>query len=59
VSESPYTTQLKEFYSALADGKPARVRAADGLAAVQIAEAALESAYTGQPVTLEPLAETA
>jgi predicted dehydrogenase len=59
VSESPYTTQLKEFYSALAEGKPARVSAADGLAAVQIAEAALESAYTGQPVTLESLTETA
>jgi predicted dehydrogenase len=53
VSESPYTKQIKEFYAALADGKPARVSAADGLAAVQIAEAALESARTGQPVTLD------
>ena len=33
------------------------VRAADGLAAVQIAEAALESAATGKPVQLQPLAE--
>ena len=57
VSESPYTTQLKEFYRALADGVTARVSAIDGLAAVQIAEAALESAYTGQPVELHPLAE--
>ena len=57
VSESPYTTQIKEFYRALADGKPTRVRATDGLAAVQIAEASLESAHTGQPVTLQPLAE--
>jgi predicted dehydrogenase len=57
VTESPYTTQLKEFYHAIAEGKPARVSAIDGLAAVQIAEAALESAYTGQPVKLEPLAE--
>lgn len=57
VSESPYTTQIKEFYAALADGKTARVRATDGLAAVQIAEAALESAHTGQPVTLQPLVE--
>ena len=55
VSESPYTTQIKEFYRALAEGAPARVSAADGLAAVQIAEAALESCYTGQPVTLQPL----
>ncbi len=57
VSESPYTTQIKEFYAALAEGKTARVHATDGLAAVQIAEAALESAHTGQPVRLQPLAE--
>ncbi len=57
VSESPYTTQLKEFYSALADGKPARVNATDGLAAVQIAEAALQSAHIGRPVKLQPLPE--
>jgi predicted dehydrogenase len=57
VSESPYTAQLKEFYRALADGAAARVSAADGLAAVQIAEAALESAHTGQPVRLQPLPE--
>jgi predicted dehydrogenase len=57
VSESPYTTQIKEFYRALAEGQPARIRASDGLAAVQIAEAALESAHSGQPVQLQPLAE--
>jgi len=59
VSESPYTTQIKEFYRALADGVAARVSAIDGLAAVQIAEAAIQSAHSGQPVTLEPLAEAA
>ena len=57
VGESPYTTQIKEFYSALADGVVARVSATDGLAAVQIAEAAIQSAHSGQPVTLQPLAE--
>ena len=57
VSESPYTAQLKEFYRAIAEGVPARVSARDGLAAVQIAEAALESAHTGQPVTLQSLPE--
>ena len=57
MSESPYTTQIKEFYGALADGKMARVSATDGLVAVQIAEAALESAHTGQPVKLQPIAE--
>jgi len=57
VSESPYITQIKEFYAALAQGKTPRVNATDGLVAVQIAEAALQSAHTGQPVKLEPLAE--
>jgi len=57
VSESPYTTQINEFYAALADGKTARVSPDDGLAAVQIAEAAIQSAHTGQPVTLQPLTE--
>ena len=57
VSESPYTTQIKEFYAALAEGKPARVSAADGLAAVQIADAAIQSAHSGRPVKLQPLAE--
>ncbi len=52
LSESPYTTQIKEFYAALVDGKPARVSAEDGLAAVQIALAAIESARTGKAVTL-------
>src|SRR5215213_1532894 len=55
VSESPYTAQLKEFYRALAEGAEPRVSATDGLVAVQIAEAALESAYTGQSVELQPL----
>jgi len=57
VAESPYTTQIKEFYAALRGGKKPRVLAADGLAAVQIAEAAVQSAATGKAVTLEALAE--
>lgn len=56
-SESPYTTQIKEFYTALQTDRPARVTAEDGLAAVQIAVAAMESAATGRPVRLEPLPE--
>jgi myo-inositol 2-dehydrogenase / D-chiro-inositol 1-dehydrogenase len=51
-SESPYTTQIKEFYHALVDDAPLRVTAVDGLAAVQIAEAALESARTGRAIRL-------
>jgi len=57
VSESPYTTQIKEFYAALADGAAVRVSATDGLAAVQIADAAIQSAHSGRPVKLQPLAE--
>ncbi len=57
VSESPYTTEIKEFYAALKEGKPTRVTADDGLAAVQIALAAIESARTGQPVHLTSLVE--
>src|SRR5512136_124284 len=41
VAESPYTTQIKEFYEALKTDRAARVSAADGLAAVQIALAAI------------------
>lgn len=57
LSESPYTTQIKAFYNALAHNANVPVAAADGLAAVQIAMAAIESAQTGQPVTLETLSE--
>lgn len=57
VAESPYTTQIKEFYAALTTGSPVRVSAADGLAAVQIALAAVESARSGQAVFIKDLAE--
>jgi myo-inositol 2-dehydrogenase / D-chiro-inositol 1-dehydrogenase len=57
VSESPYTTQIKEFYAALVEGRTPRVSATDGMVAVQIAEAAIQSARTGQPVKLQPITE--
>jgi predicted dehydrogenase len=57
VSESPYTTQLKEFFRALNAGGAVRVSAGDGLAAVQIAVAAIESAASGKAVYLQPLEE--
>lgn len=50
--EDPYTTQIKHFYDVLANDAPARVSAEDGAAAVRIALAAVESARTGQRVTL-------
>ncbi len=57
VAESPYTTQIKEFYRALQTDQATRVRAEDGLAAVQIALAAIESARTGQPIHITPVPE--
>lgn len=57
VRESPYTTEIKEFYTALKEGKTPRVTAEDGLAAVQIAAAAVQSAHSGQVVYLESLGE--
>ncbi len=57
VSESPYTTQIREFYAALTDKRPVRVSAEDGLAAVQIVIAAMESVRTDKAVTLSPLSE--
>jgi predicted dehydrogenase len=55
LSEDPYTTQIKAFRAALSGGPPPPVTAADGLAALQIGLAALESARTGRAVRLEPL----
>jgi len=57
LAESPYTTQIKAFYNALRHDAPIPVSAADGLAALQIALAAVESAQTGRPVSLETLPE--
>ncbi len=57
VAESPYTTQIKEFYGALKGDRTVRVSAEDGLAAVQIALAAIESAQTGKPIQLARLPE--
>jgi predicted dehydrogenase len=57
LAESPFATQLAELYAAIAGGATPRVRAADGLAALQIALAAIESARTGEPVRLSSLPE--
>jgi predicted dehydrogenase len=55
--EDPYTTEIKSFYGSLAHDAPISVTGADGLAALQIALAAVESAETGKPVKLAPLPE--
>ncbi len=48
--EDPYTTQIKAFYAALANDVPLPVTAEDGLKALEIALAAMESARTGEVV---------
>ena len=57
LSEDPYTTQIKAFYDSLVNDTAVPVTGADGLAALQIALAAIESAETGQPVHLSSLPE--
>lgn len=57
LAESLYTSQIKEFYAALANDQPARVTAEDGVAAVRIALAAVESARTGRAVHLARVQE--
>lgn len=54
--EDPYVSEIKEFHAVL-NGTLAqpRVTARDALAAVQIAEAAIQSAQSGRPVRLEAL----
>jgi myo-inositol 2-dehydrogenase/D-chiro-inositol 1-dehydrogenase len=50
--ESPYLTQLRELSAALKGGAEPRVVAADGAAAVYLAEAARESMATGLTVDM-------
>ncbi|WP_264372462.1 Gfo/Idh/MocA family protein [Georgenia subflava] len=52
LGESPYLTQLREFAGAIAGGPVPRVSAADGVAAVELALAALTSIETGDSVRL-------
>ncbi|WP_394214973.1 Gfo/Idh/MocA family protein [Brachybacterium vulturis] len=46
----PYTAEIVDFATARAGGAPARVAAADGALAVEIAHAALESLRTGRSI---------
>jgi myo-inositol 2-dehydrogenase/D-chiro-inositol 1-dehydrogenase len=52
LGETPFHTELAEFLAAFRGGPPPRVSAVDGVAAVVIAEAAIESIRTGRTVTL-------
>src|SRR5207244_10869297 len=53
LQESPYATQPRVFYEALTRGTEPPVSAEDGLAAVQIARAARDSARPGLPAELD------
>jgi myo-inositol 2-dehydrogenase/D-chiro-inositol 1-dehydrogenase len=48
----PFFGQMKEFVTAIREGRPAAVSLADGVAALRVAEAALESARSGLRVSL-------
>lgn len=50
--EDPYTVEIKHFYDVIAHDAPPIVQPEDGAMAVKIALAAVESARTGQRVTL-------
>ena len=50
--EDPYATEIKHFYEVIAHDAAPRVTARDGVAALKIALAAIQSAQTGQRVTL-------
>ena len=53
--DSPYARELQHFYQRLETGEEFLVTPLDAMAAVQIANAARESAITGTPVALQPL----
>jgi predicted dehydrogenase len=55
VVEDPFTLELAEFVHALAGGPPPRVSADDGLAALRIGLAAIESSARGRPVAIGEL----
>lgn len=52
-SANPYFQELRHFVDSLAAGTAPSITPEDGYAAVEIALAALESARTGQPVTIK------
>jgi predicted dehydrogenase len=52
--DDPWSRELREFLVTLHGGEPARVTAADGRAALEIALAAVTSAETGRAIELVP-----
>jgi predicted dehydrogenase len=56
LAEDPYFTQLKHFHDVLTNNISPRVTAEDGLAAVQIGLAAIESVRTGRQIQIAEVA---
>lgn len=54
VAENPWALELADFVSVIQGGGPPRVTAEDGLEAIRIANAVIDSARTCQPVRLHP-----
>jgi len=55
LAEDPYTTEIKAFYDCLTRDIAVPVPGTEGLASLQLALAAIESAETGRAVKIEPL----
>lgn len=56
IQREPLRAELEAFRDAVRDGKPSPVSAEDGLAALSVAEALVESAELQSPVRLSPAA---
>jgi predicted dehydrogenase len=52
VADDPFTLELRDFARAIADDAPALVTAEDGIAALRIGLAAIESSRLGRPVAV-------
>jgi len=53
LSESPYTTEIRHFIECIQENKTPRVTVDDGIYAIKVGLAALESIQTGQPVNID------
>ena len=58
VAENPWALELADFVAAIQGNRPPRVSAEDGLEAVRIANAVIESSVSGRPVRLVAAAAT-
>jgi predicted dehydrogenase len=55
-ADDPFALELSDFASALSTGAPARVTVDDGIAALRIGLAAIESSRLGRPVAVTEVA---